>query len=102
MVYFIIIHSIIILFVRVQTKYSCQKMLKVKYFRNVTNSLDCLRRQRMSSQSWSMAQVTDLLTSTAEISNLMSVVVVLAGLLVMLVFLLKLIYQAITQASSLD
>jgi len=37
--------------------------------------------------------VTDLLTSTAEISNLMSVVVVLAGLLVMLVFLLKLIYQ---------
>jgi len=40
-----------------------------------------------------MAQVTDLLTSTAEISNLMSVVVVLAGLLVMLVFLLKLIYQ---------
>ena len=51
----------------------------------------------MASQSWSMAQVTDLLTSTAEISNLMSVVVVLAGLLVMLVFLLKLIYQVRTQ-----
>ena len=51
----------------------------------------------MASQSWSMAQVTDLLTSTAEISNLMSVVVVLAGLLVMLIFLLKLIYQVRTQ-----
>ena len=80
-------------FVRVQWKYSCQKMLKVNYFRNVTNSPNCSRKQRMASQSWSMAQVTDLLTSTAEISNLMSVVVVLAGLLVMLVFLLKLICQ---------
>ena len=39
----------------------------------------------MAGQSWSMAQVTDLLTSTAEISNLMSVVVVLAGLLVVVV-----------------
>ena len=47
-----------------------------------------------------MVQVTDLLTSTAEISNLMSVVVVLAGLLVMLVFLLKLIYQVRTRVSS--
>ena len=39
------------------------------------------------------AQMTDLLTSTAEISNLVSVLSVLAGLLVMLVFLIKLIYQ---------
>ena len=37
--------------------------------------------------------MTDLLTSTAEISNLVSVLSVLAGLLVMLVFLIKLIYQ---------
>ena len=39
------------------------------------------------------AQITDLLTSTVEISNLMSVLSVLAALLVMLVFLTRLIYQ---------
>jgi len=39
------------------------------------------------------APFTDLLTSTAEISNLMSVLSVLAALLVMLVFLTKLIVQ---------
>ena len=43
--------------------------------------------------SSSGAQMTDLLTSTAEISNLLSVLSVLAALLVMLVFLIKLIYQ---------
>ena len=43
--------------------------------------------------SWSMAYITDLLTSTAEISNLVSVLTVLMGLVVMLVFLIRLIYQ---------
>jgi len=42
-----------------------------------------------------MAYFTDFLASTAEISNLMSVLVVLGGLLVMFVFLLRLIYQDI-------
>jgi len=42
-----------------------------------------------------MAYFTDFLASTAEISNLMSVLAVLGGLLVMLVFLLRLIYQDI-------
>ena len=40
-----------------------------------------------------MAYFTDFLASTAEISNLMSVLAVLGGLLVMFVFLLRLIYQ---------
>ena len=40
-----------------------------------------------------MAQVTELLTSTAEISNLMSVITVLLGLVAMMVFLVRLIYQ---------
>ena len=43
--------------------------------------------------SWSMAQVTDLLASTAEISNLMSVITVLLGMVAMMVFLVRLIYQ---------
>ena len=47
----------------------------------------------MASQSWSMSQVTELLTSTAEITNQASVLAVLLGLLVMLVFLSRLIYQ---------
>jgi len=42
-----------------------------------------------------MAYFTDFLASTAEISNLMSVLAVLGGLLVMFVFLLRLIYQDI-------
>jgi len=42
-----------------------------------------------------MAYFTEFLASTAEISNLMSVLVVLSGLLVMFVFLLRLIYQDI-------
>lgn len=42
-----------------------------------------------------MSQVTELLTSTAEISNLMSVVTVLLGLVAMMVFLVRLIYQDI-------
>ena len=49
--------------------------------------------QEMASQSWSMSQVTELLTSTAEITNQASVLAVLLGLLVMLVFLSRLIYQ---------
>ena len=40
-----------------------------------------------------VAYFTDFLASTAEISNLMSVLAVLGGLLVMFVFLLRLIYQ---------
>eukprot|EP00092_Neocalanus_flemingeri_P047306 GFUD01053573.1.p1 GENE.GFUD01053573.1~~GFUD01053573.1.p1 ORF type:complete len:360 (+),score=113.45 GFUD01053573.1:61-1140(+) len=43
----------------------------------------------------SMAYFTEFLASTAEISNLMSVLAVLGGLLVMFVFLLRLIYQDI-------
>ena len=43
--------------------------------------------------SWSMAQVTELLSSTAEISNLVSVITVLLCMISMLVFLFNLIYQ---------
>jgi len=46
-----------------------------------------------------MAYFTDFLASTAEISNLMSILAVLGGLLVMLVFLLKLIYQDIADGA---
>ena len=42
-----------------------------------------------------MAYFTDLLASTAEISNLVSVLAVLGGLLVMSVFLFRLIYQVL-------
>ena len=47
-----------------------------------------------------MAYFTDFLASTAEISNLMSVLAVLGGLLVMFVFLLRLIYQVYEQEFS--
>jgi len=40
-----------------------------------------------------MAQLTDLLVSTAEFSNLASFLAVLGGLLVMLVFFIRMIYQ---------
>jgi len=40
-----------------------------------------------------MAHLTELLVSTAEFSNLISFLAVLGGLLVMLVFIMKLIYQ---------
>ena len=46
-----------------------------------------------SGTSWSMAYITDLLTSTAEISNMVSILSVLIGLVVMSVFLIRLIYQ---------
>ena len=42
-----------------------------------------------------MAYFTDFLASTAEISNLVSVLAVLGGLLVMSVFLFRLIYQVL-------
>jgi len=50
--------------------------------------------------SWSMLYITDLMTSTAEISNLVSVITVLMGLVVMLVFLIRLIYQDIADGGS--
>jgi len=50
--------------------------------------------------SWSMLYITDLMTSTAEISNLVSVLTVLMGLVVMLVFLIRLIYQDIADGGT--
>ena len=49
-----------------------------------------------------MAYFTDFLASTAEISNLLSVLAVLGGLLVMFVFLLRLIYQVCWICSYFD
>ena len=39
------------------------------------------------------AQLTDLLVSTAEVSNLFSILAVLGGLLVMMTFIIKMLYQ---------
>ena len=53
-------------------------------------------KMTVSGTSWSMAYITDLLTSTAEISNMVSILSVLIGLVVMSVFLIRLIYQVIS------
>ena len=39
------------------------------------------------------AQLTDLLVSTAEVSNLLSFLAVLGGLLVMMAFIIRMLYQ---------
>ena len=41
------------------------------------------------------AQLTDLLVSTAEVSNLLSFLAVLGGLLVMMAFIIRMLYQVI-------
>ena len=59
------------------------------------NSQECLD----SDSEWNpymfkmAAQLTDLLVSTAEVSNLFSILAVLGGLLVMMTFIIKMLYQ---------
>ena len=59
------------------------------------NAQDCLD----SHSEWNpyifkmAAQLTDLLVSTAEVSNLFSILAVLGGLLVMMTFIIKMLYQ---------
>ena len=59
------------------------------------NAQECLH----SDSEWNpymfkmAAQLTDLLVSTAEVSNLFSILAVLGGLLVMMTFIIKMLYQ---------
>ena len=63
--------------------------------RAARNALECLD----SDSEWNpymfkmAAQLTDLLVSTAEVSNLFSILAVLGGLLVMMTFIIKMLYQ---------